>query len=114
MCLYRDREDLQGQRVPRVNREHVVHWDQQDPKDRLDSRVNVAKLDHLGLMANPDLPDPRDFRVICLMSKRRVYEYMYTSKCVCDEKPNQLVVCTTFFTELQVKEVPLELKENEV
>ena len=76
MCLYRDREDLQGQRVPRVNREHVVHWDQQDPKDRLDSRVNEAKLDHPDLTANLDLPDPRDFRVTFLLSKRRVYEYI--------------------------------------
>ena len=102
MCLYREREDLQDQRVPRANRELVAHSDQQDPKDRLDSRVNEAKQDHPDLMANLDLRDPRDFRVTRLFSKRGVYEYMYTSKCVCDEnvtilKPKQLTRCLHYF-----------------
>ena len=76
MYLYRGREDLQDQRVPRASRELVAHWDQQDPKDRLDLRANEAKLDHPDLMASLDLPDPRDFRVTFLLSKRRVYEYI--------------------------------------
>ena len=78
MCLYRDREDLQGQRVPRVNREHVVHWDQQDPKDRLDLRANEAKLDHPDLMASLDLPDPRDFRVTYVYCQSVEYTSTFT------------------------------------